>query len=302
MSPGPWIDAHTDSPPFDNGDRERTICVTGAASGIGAATAHRLRAGGSRVIGVDQHEADVMADLSTPDGRAVALAQVLDACGGVLDGLVPCAGVGGLASAELTVRLNYYGVQAMLQGLRPALAAAAGASVVLISSNSTTMTPGLSPDDARVYLERDEDAAVEHFAASGWTAYPAGKLALAYWMRSNAPAWLADGIRLNAVAPGVIDTGMTRPLLEMEGVRDALAQIPIPAGRWGTADDIAASIEFLLSSDAAYIVGQVLFVDGGTDALLQPFAHPHPLPAGPLTEARSAPPSDGTSDSGRTAL
>jgi NAD(P)-dependent dehydrogenase (short-subunit alcohol dehydrogenase family) len=257
----------------------RTACVTGVASGIGAATKARLEADGCRVIGVDLRDADVIADLSTPSGRAAAAADVLERCGGVLDVLVPCAGVGGMASPELTVRLNYFGTMALTNSLRPALAKGSGASVVMISSNSTTMTPGLAATDAQVYLDGDEEATVAHFARAGWMAYPAGKLAIAYWVRESAASWIADGIHLNAVAPGVIDTGMTRPLLDMPGVKDALESIPIPLGRWGRADEVAAVIGFLASPAAAMIVGQVVFADGGTDALLQPRAHPHPLPA-----------------------
>jgi NAD(P)-dependent dehydrogenase (short-subunit alcohol dehydrogenase family) len=108
--------------------------------------------------------------------------------------------------------------------------------VVVVSSNSTTMTAGLSVDDARVYLAGDEEAALAHFRDAGWNAYPAGKLALAYWVRSHAAEWISAGIRVNAVAPGVIDTGMTRPLLEIDGMKDALDAIPIPLGRWGRPD------------------------------------------------------------------
>ena len=256
-----------------------TVCVTGTASGIGLATKQRLEASGVRVIGVDKHDAEVVGDLSVASDRRRIVDEVLATCGGVLDGLVPCAGLSTPVSDELIVRVNYYGTMAVVDGLRPALARGTNPALVMISSNSTTMTPGLSADDAHVYLEQEEEAAVQHFRSSRpFTAYPAGKLAIAYWVRRSSAEWLAQGIRLNGVAPGVTDTAMVRPLLDIPEIKASLDRVPIPLGRWGTPEEIASVISFLLSGDSSYIVGQVLFVDGGTDALLQPFAHPHPLP------------------------
>ena len=259
----------------------KTICVTGSASGIGAATAELLRAEGHRVIGVDLRNADVEGDLSKPADRVRIVDEVTRACDGRLDGLVPCAGVSTPAPNSLIVSVNYFGTLAVVNGLRPALARGSDPAVVMISSNSTTMTPGLPVDEAMRYLNSDEASVLERFAApDGFLAYPAGKLAIAFWVRMNAatPDWIGSGIRLNAVAPGVIDTGMTRPLLDMPGVKESLEHIPIPLKRWGRPEEIARAIRFLLSADSSYVVGQVLFVDGGTDALLQPTAHPHPLP------------------------
>jgi NAD(P)-dependent dehydrogenase (short-subunit alcohol dehydrogenase family) len=248
---------------------------------MGLATLLRLEANGHRVIGVDQRDANVIADLATAEGRAHAVAEVTQLSGGELDGVVPCAGVGGLGGAEITVRVNYFGALAVVEGLRPLLAGRPEAAVVMLSSNSTTMTPGLKVSDADVYLAGDEEAAVAHFSTDRamWNAYPAGKLAIAFWVRQQAVTadWIGAGIRLNAVAPGVIDTNMTRPLLDMPGIADALKHIPIPAGRWGNADELASVITFLLGPGAAYIVGQTIFADGGTDALLQPRSHPQPL-------------------------
>lgn len=255
----------------------RTIAITGTASGIGAATKARLEAGGDRVIGVDLAHADVEADLATAEGRTRAIDGVLHACGGTLDGFIPCAGVTG-TGGPLLVRVNYYGTMALIEGLRPALEAGTDSSVVVISSNSTTMLPGLTRDDAMVFLEGTEDAAVAHFESRGYLAYPAGKLALAYWVRSNAPAWIASGVRVNAVAPGVTRTAMTEAAAADPETKAGLDQIPIPIDRWAEPDELAAAIAFMQSPDASYIVGQVLFVDGGIDALLQPFAHPAPLP------------------------
>lgn len=256
-------------------------CVTGVASGIGAKTKERLEAEGHRVIGVDLRNADVNGDLSKPADRVRIVAEVTSLCGEVLDGLVPCAGVSTPAPAELVVRVNYFGTLAIVEGLRPCLEKGSDAAIVMISSNSTTMTPGLPVDEAMRYITGDEESLVAHHANGPYfLAYPAGKLAIAFWVRMKAAEYMKSGIRLNAVAPGVIDTGMTRPLLDIEGVKDSLDMIPIPRGRWGQPEEIASAVHFLLSKDSSYVVGQVLFVDGGTDALLQPTAHPHPLPGG----------------------
>ncbi len=259
-----------------------TICVTGTASGIGAATKAKLVAQGHRVIGVDLRDADVCGDLSKPADRQRIVDEVIALCGGVLDGLVPCAGVSNPAPNELKVRVNFYGTLAITNGLRPALERGTNPAVVMISSNSTTMTPGLSLEEAFAYLNEDEEAVVaRHNVRDEYIAYPAGKLAIAFWVRMQSADWIKSGIRLNAVAPGVIDTGMTRPLLDMPDVKKSLEMIPIPRGRWGKPEEIASAVAFLLSDESSYVVGQILFVDGGTDALLQPTAHPHPLPGGP---------------------
>ena len=84
-----------------------TIVVTGSAAGIGAATKRRLESAGHRVIGIDLRDAAIEADLATAEGRGHAIDAALEACGGKLDGFVPCAGVAGTASSELAVRVNY---------------------------------------------------------------------------------------------------------------------------------------------------------------------------------------------------
>ncbi len=124
--------------------------MTGAASGIGAATAALLRDQGGRVITVDQRDADVVADLSTAEGRAAAVAGV-QALTDVVHGLVPAAGIAGLTGVdpELVVSVNYFGALALVEGLRPQLAAAGGAGVVLLASNSTTCQPGWPTEPRR---------------------------------------------------------------------------------------------------------------------------------------------------------
>ena len=93
---------------------------------------------------------------------------------------------------------------------------------------------------------------------------------------------LAAGMREDrprrTIAPGIVDTQMTQQAATNELTKAAFEQIPIPIKRWGKPEEMAEPIAFLLSPAASYIVGQTIFADGGIDALLQPTAHPHPLP------------------------
>ena len=99
-----------------------TIVVTGAASGIGAATCERLSRDGHRTIGVDRHAADVVADLGTQDGRRSAVEKIQAASSGVLDGVVSAAGLGPYDDPQAITRVNYFGAVAMLDELRDLLA------------------------------------------------------------------------------------------------------------------------------------------------------------------------------------
>ena len=254
------------------------VCITGSAGGIGAATRARLEKDGHRVIGVDVRDADVVADLSTPDGRAAMIEGVTEASGGILDGLV--AGAGVMGETPSVVAINYYGAVATLEGLRPLLArATGGAAAIAISSNSTTTTPGLPIDLVNVIRRGDETEALAATArAPGIYAYPASKLALAHWVRHHAPQpqWIGEGIRLNAIAPGVIETPMTEN--DLDFIFSIPDVFPVPIARPGRPEEIAAFLAFLLSPDASFFCGSVLFVDGGSDAAVRSDDYPAPRP------------------------
>ena len=100
-----------------------TYVVTGSASGLGAATLTRLQGLGHRVIGVDQHEAEIVADLATPDGRERAVRASIAASDGRLEGVVSCAGLAPFHDTSAITRVNYFGAIAVLDGLRGALQA-----------------------------------------------------------------------------------------------------------------------------------------------------------------------------------
>lgn len=259
----------------------RTVVVTGSASGMGAATRARLEAQGDRVIGVDLRDAEVLADLGTDAGREAAVEEATDRCGGILDGLVTWAGVAGLSAhaGSLLVSVNHFGTVAMLEGLRPALARGDHPAAVAISSNSTTVQPGVPVEVVDRCLAGDEQGAREAADEAGALAtYPATKTAVARWVRRHAPSeeWAGAGINLNVVAPGAVETPMLQATRDDPTIGHFIDTFPVPVGRKGTAEELAAVVAFLLGPDARFFCGSVVFVDGGTDAHLRPDAVPAP--------------------------
>jgi len=244
----------------------RTYVVTGSASGIGRATCERLERDGHRVIDVDLHDASITADLATPAGRAALVDEVTTASGSRIDAIVANAGV--MAAPELCVRVNFFGAVATLEGLRPLLAASDAPRAVATASSSV-MNP-TDPALIEACLSGDEDAAVAAAAGTGLLGYPSSKRALARWVRRNAPTdvWAGRGIGLNAVAPGVVQTPMTAPLLADETMRPIVEEaVPMPYGGHAEPAHIAEVIAFLASAEVQRVCGQVLFIDGGADAL-----------------------------------
>lgn len=252
-----------------------SIAVTGSASGIGAATVQRLRGHGHTVIGVDLHDAQVCVDLGTAAGRAQAAREIADACGGVLDGLVTCAGIGGSSTERggRLVSINYFGTVRLLELLHPNLAAADSSAVVCVSSNSASCQPNWPLEIAEACLTGDEAqaraAAEEHASVQ---AYGAAKAAIAWYVRSHAPTaeWAGAGIRMNAVAPGLVETALTEGQRADPVLGPAIANFPIPRGEAGRPEEVAAVIDFLLGPDASLLYGSIVYADAGTDALLRP--------------------------------
>lgn len=252
----------------------RTVVVTGSASGIGAAVCAQLRGVGDRVIGVDLRDADVAADLSTGDGREHAVAQVVRQAGDAIDGLVACAGLGPQVPAhDRVVSVNYFGAVATLAGLRPLLAKGRAPSAVAVSSNSSRIVPESDAGLVGACLDGDEERARRLAGPiDGSTVYANSKLALARWVRRNAPGpdWAGAGIRLNAVAPGAVQTPLLQEGLDDPHFGPAIRGFPIPLGAgFGSPEQIAEAVVFLLSERASFCCGTVLYVDGGSDALVR---------------------------------
>ncbi len=235
---------------------------------MGAATLERLRRADRTVVGVDLTNADIIADLGTDAGREA----VVDAFAGrELDGVCTFAGVSGFGSrpGSLVVSINYFGSIRLLEALRPQLATSRGAAVA-VSSNSATTAPGIDDRLVDACLSGDEHVARELADEIGGPgAYAASKLAVARWVRRTAPSadWAGNQVSLNAISPGHIETALTEEMMREEIGRDVIARSPLPIGRPGQATEIAALTEFLLGENGRFVVGSVIYIDGGVDAL-----------------------------------
>jgi len=249
------------------------VAITGAASGIGAAVCARARAEGHDVIGIDRANAEVQADLSTASGRQAAIAAVLERGGGALDRLVCCAGVGVSApSGGLIVAVNYFGAGMLADGLADALGRGQQPAAVIISS-LVAARPGIEQSPmVEAMLADDEARALELADAEDepHLAYAASKYAIACFVRRRAVDWARRGIRLNALAPGAVDTPLHQAALDHPRYAEATRQFIAPLGRDSRPDEQAAVIAFLLSEQASFIHGSVIFADGGMDAMVRP--------------------------------
>jgi NAD(P)-dependent dehydrogenase (short-subunit alcohol dehydrogenase family) len=219
----------------------RTAIVTGAASGIGRATAERLMRDGWVVIGIDVREgmppglSALIGDAASPETLTTALAGV----GGQLDGLVCAAGVPPTGAWDDpthwndVLRVDLTGPYDALRLCLPALTVRKGSAVVVGSIVGSVEGSTRSP------------------------AYAAAKSGLVGLVHSMALIGASDGVRVNLVEPGAIDTGFDPPRFPPNARPD------VPLGRMGTADEVADVIAFLLGPDAAYVTGTTLRVDGG---------------------------------------
>jgi NAD(P)-dependent dehydrogenase (short-subunit alcohol dehydrogenase family) len=223
----------------------RTAIVTGAAAGIGCATALRLVADGWRVVGIDRTDSPVDgAELVVGDaGDAAILGAALGRIGGSLDALVCAAGIpptGPWESREHWDEVIRVDLTAPYEALRvcwPALLAVRGSAVVVGSIVGAVEGSLRSP------------------------AYAAAKAGLEGLARSMAVIGAPGGVRVNVVAPGAIATDFDERLLPADHRTD------VPLGRMGTAEEVAAVIGFLIGPEASYVTGAVWTVDGGRTVL-----------------------------------
>ena len=260
---------------------DRICVVTGAASGIGLATTGHLRSRGDRVIACDLHDADVIADLLTPEGRAELVAGVTRESGGKIDAIVANAGGG---PPHTSVSLNFFGAIATLEGLRPLLEGSAAPRAVAVSSVASLRPPlpglveaCLSMDetaaiaiarDAIVTGNKDHSNLVPLNMDVGLDLYGTTKLALQRWCRSVATKeqWASAGIALNVVALGFFDTPAAAYVLSDPRNREAMARLfPLRGAFPGRPEEAAAILGWCVSPENSQMTGQILFADAGLE-------------------------------------
>ncbi|TDP59772.1 SDR family oxidoreductase [Aminicella lysinilytica] len=198
-------------------------------------------------------------------------------CPDGLDGLICNAGVSGASgNLPLIISLNYFGSVRLARGVEGLLEKKKGCCII---TSSNTISQGAGRRDIADLLNNIGDEKmiceiVKKLDAKdvyvGNSIYVATKYALARWVRRVSSSWAARGVRVNAVAPGNIQTPMTKAL--QGSAREALNALPIPTmyGKESLMppEQIAGVFAFLTSPEAMGVNGNVMFFDGGTDALL----------------------------------
>jgi NAD(P)-dependent dehydrogenase (short-subunit alcohol dehydrogenase family) len=239
---------------------ERAL-VTGAASGIGAATAELLRSSGLHLVCLDRdypagvrRVADDLTEVAVDIADAEAVEQALrEALGdSALSYVVNCAGIledtgfahTSVAAWRRMLDVNLIGAYAVMTAATPYLARSQGAAVVNVTSAEAHRVIALSNPDPN-----------PHYAAS--------KAGLAMLTKTAARALAGSGVRVNSVAPGFVRTKMAAATHGAgAGLPEALER-RVPMGRFAEPDEIASAIAFLLSDQAGYVTGSELRVDGG---------------------------------------
>ena len=250
-----------------NGLEGKTAFITGGASGIGLATAERFAAGGAAVVIADLPSSEgetraeefrdrgfrsafIPLDVTDEDEVRAALAQAQIEFGGV-HAIVASAGIRGaerplveleFADWRRVMLINLDGLFLTLKYGIPALIGSGGGTVVVVSSIAGQ---GGEP---------------------GWSPYAASKAAVTNLMRTAALESIKQGVRINSVSPGYVDTPMKEVFTHSSSVREAFLKSLQPIGRLATPEEVAEVIQFLSTDQSAFLVGVSVPVDGGLTA------------------------------------
>jgi NAD(P)-dependent dehydrogenase (short-subunit alcohol dehydrogenase family) len=245
----------------------RHVVVTGAASGMGAATATILTSLGARVTALDVRPTEVPVDraLEVDLRDRTSIERAAESIDGPVHGYFGCAGLPGPPFSGLDVLLvNFVGARHLVSLVLPKIPA--GGAIAVVASNAAmgwqleleqlmklVSTDGF--DQGKQWCEANEG-----MGAVG--AYPFSKKAINAWVASRAATLITDGIRLNCINPGPTDTAMLPHFVEFAG-QNIIDAFVGPIRRRSTAEEQAWPLIFLNSPRSSYINGEALVTDGG---------------------------------------
>ncbi|HUY96967.1 MAG TPA: SDR family NAD(P)-dependent oxidoreductase [Verrucomicrobiae bacterium] len=248
---------------MSDGLRGRPALVTGAASGIGAASWTALRDAGARVVGLDRRFGTAGGPPAGPDRLACDVADEAQVTAAVelacarLEGppelLVNAAGIYPVAPIDQTSGADFD--RALAVNLRGPFLLGRAVARAAVGVHRPASIVNLTSVAAEIADRREPSCG-----------YAASKAGVAALTRQMAAEWASHQIRVNAVAPGVIDTPMLRLMDDPQAGARFLAEA-VPLARLGRAEEVAQVILFLLSERASYVTGTVVTVDGGLSIL-----------------------------------
>jgi meso-butanediol dehydrogenase/(S,S)-butanediol dehydrogenase/diacetyl reductase len=253
----------------------KVVLITGAAAGIGAATARRFAREGAKLVLGDINEDGLAAVAKAVGGNAVTrhtnvaeLAEVEALTQAAIDHF-----------GRLDVVFNNAGTG--VYGKTPDLEPEAWQSIIAIDLNSVfygcrAAIPHMRKQGGGIIINTASISGIR--GDYGLAAYNAAKGGVINYTRTAAIDHARENIRINAVCPGPIHTGMTTGILQAPPVHEELRR-HIPLGRWGEADEVAAVLVFLTSPGASFVNGAIVPVDGGVSASSAQFT-----PWGPAIE------------------
>lgn len=248
------------------------VVITGVASGIGKETAQLMSSQGYHVIGVDRAPVEnfggtfIQGDLSDTAGINEIADSVRQAAPEGIQGLANIAGVPGTAPAEVVLNINVFGVRDLIQALRPQLQR--GSSIVNLASAVAYQWRANKTQLAEFALATNRQQALTEALADDHivgNSYLFSKQCVSLLSEYFAAEFVADGIRVNSVSPGPVETPILEDFKNDHG-RDKVNSAAATLGRFGAPADIAQCIAYLLSSDAGWVNGTDLRVDGGLTA------------------------------------